>query len=272
MSDIPETKADPAGEISPLPEKKRRRISWVKALTLLGIVVVLTCFILPDMYRARIVGNISRSNANLKQLGRAVKQYNAAFGQLPMGTVPNSQLKSDERLSWIVSLLPYLDQAPLYNQINQEKSWNAPLNAPYTSTSIPMLLNPGQTNVPRPDGFGVTHYIGVAGVGEDAATSPPYDKLGAFGYDRKVRINDITDGLSNTIIIAEALPDFGPWAQGGTSTIRVLTAKPYLNDPHNTRIQVLLGDGAVRGISQQIDPAVFEAHLTIHGNEIVGGF
>ncbi|MES2793146.1 MAG: hypothetical protein V4719_26280 [Planctomycetota bacterium] len=66
MSDIPETNADPAGEISPLPEKKRRRITWVKALTLLGIVVVLTCFILPDMYRARIVGNISRSSANLK--------------------------------------------------------------------------------------------------------------------------------------------------------------------------------------------------------------
>ncbi len=189
-----------------------------------------------------------------------------------MGTVPNSQLKPDERLSWIVSLLPYLDQALLYNQIHQEQTWNAPVNAPYTSPSIPMLLNPGQTTVARPDGFGVTHYIGVAGVGEDAATSPPYDKLGAFGYDRKVKIRDVADGLSNTIIIAEAFPDFGPWAQGGTSTIRALTMKPYINGPHKTGIQVLLGDGAVRRISQQVDPAVFEALLTIHGNEIVGGF
>lgn len=125
----------------------------------------------------------------------------------------------------------------------------------------------------------MTHYVGIAGVGKDAATLPLSDKrVGAFGCDRNARFKDVTDGLSNTMFVTDASRSFGPWSRGGTATIRALTTKPYINGPdgiggpHFGIIQVLLGDGAVRAISTNIDPATFEALATIHGGEVLGEF
>jgi hypothetical protein len=69
----------------------------------------------------------------------------------------------------------------------------------------------------------------------------------------------------------------GPWAQGGHATIRALTTKPYINgedgigSPHVGGFHVLMGDGAVRFVSQNIDEKVLEALATRAGGETIGG-
>ena len=85
-----------------------------------------------------------------------------------------------------------------------------------------------------------------------------------FGYNRKTRLRDITDGTSNTVMISEASKDYGAWSAGGTATIRSLTKKPYINGPDGIGgpfpggCHMLMGDGSVRFVSQNIDPKTME--------------
>ncbi len=243
-----------------------------------GVVAVMIALLLPAVQQAREAARRSQSKNNLKQLALSLHNYHDTNNQLPPGTRPNPKLKPEERLSWIVDILPYLDQAPLFNKVDMKAGWKDKSNET-VKTPLAILLNPSQSSPSVRDGYGVTNYVGIAGLGKDAATLPITDnKVGMFGYDRVVRFRDVTDGLSNTMMITDASKDFGPWAQGGTATIRALTTKPYINgpdgigSPHVGMINVLLGDGSVRAVSQNIDPKVFEALSTIHGGEDMGEF
>ena len=244
-----------------------------------GVVAVLVALLLPAVQQAREAARRSQSKNNLKQLGLAMHNFHDTANKLPVGTHPNPKLKPEERLSWMVDILPYMDQAGIYNKIDFKKGWNDKANEQFTKVSIPSYLNPSQSSPPRADGFGVTHYVGIAGIGKDAPTLPITDnQVGIFGYDRAVDFSKVTDGLSNTMMITDGSKDFGPWSQGGAATIRSLTTKPYINGPdgiggpHAGVIQVLMGDGSVRAISVNIDPKTFEALATIHGGEEVGDF
>ncbi len=143
---------------------------------------------------------------------------------------------------------------------------------------LDVLTNP---DIPQPvveiddRTFGATHYVGLAGVGKDGPTLPVTDpRAGVFAYGRKTRIADIHDGTSNTAMFSEASSDFGPWGAGGRATIRALTQKPYINGPDGIGssfpggCNVGMCDGSVRFVSENIDPAVMEAIVTIRGGEV----
>ena len=73
--------------------------------------------------------------------------------------------------------------------------------------------------------------------------------------------------------------DHGPWSGGGYSSVRAFTEQPYLHGPDNIGnpwtsrgTEVLLGDGAVRTLSNDIDPTIIEAMSTIAGGEAVDDF
>ncbi|MDB5388074.1 MAG: hypothetical protein JWM11_3720, partial [Planctomycetaceae bacterium] len=145
---------------------------------------------------------------------------------------------------------------------------------------LQVFVNPGQSLTLDPSGYAPTTYVGMAGVGKDAATLEIDDpKAGIFGYDRQTRVTDIKDGMSNTMLVTEVYQDFGPWGRGGRATIRGLTAKPYINGPDGIGrgkgsggVHVLMADGSVRFISENIKPEVFEALATMAGGEDVGEF
>jgi prepilin-type processing-associated H-X9-DG protein len=88
----------------------------------------------------------------------------------------------------------------------------------------------------------------------------------------------VTDGFSNTIGVTEASQGYGSWGAGGKSTLRSLTRKPYINGPDGIGspfpggLNVLMLDGSVRFLSENIDPEVMEALVTIHGGEVIGDF
>lgn len=235
---------------------------------------VLTALLLPAIQAAREAARRTQSANNLKQIGLALHNFYDVNGKLPEGAIPNDDLELEERLSWYVALLPYIDEAPLWNQINMKKSWNGDDNAVSSETLIPSFLNPS-TGVEFVNGYAATSYVGIAGLGEDGPNLDVDEKgAGMFGYNRATRFRDVTDGLSNTFMVGEA--DEVPWASGRQS-IRPFTDKPYIkgrdgfsgNHPGGT--QFLLGDGSVRFVSENIDPSVVEALTTIQGGEQIGG-
>lgn len=239
-----------------------------------GIAVAL---LLPAVQAAREAARRTQSANNLKQIGLAMHNYHDTFGHFPAGDIPNDNLAEDERLSWIVSILPYLEQAALYNQIDAKSTWNSNSNRRWTSVAVPVLLHPG-INLPQVGDAGATHYVGLAGLGEKGPTLASNEKgAGMFAYGKPRRFRDILDGTSNTVAVAEATDNPSPWAQAKGS-IRPLTQQPYLHGPDGIGgpsrggTNMLFGDGAVRFVSDNIDPRVMEALVTIAGGEVVDDF
>ena len=237
---------------------------------------ILVALLLPAVQQAREAARRTQSMNNLKQLGLAMHNYHDTYTKFPEGTIPNENLKPEQRLSWIVSLLPYFEQAALYDRIDMKKGWNDDANATFTQAKILVLQNPSVPSALTKAGYGTTHYLGIAGVGKDAPTLPvTHKRAGIFGINRSTHIRDIQDGTSNTIMIGEGGKDNKrPWA-GGSVTIQAFTKKPYINGPDGFAGNHVGGsifgfaDGSVRFISEKVDPSVIEAAATIRGGEVV---
>ena len=123
-------------------------------------------------------------------------------------------LKPETRLSWIAELLPYLGHADWH--VEPGYDWNNSHNQPVTKRPLPEVVNPAFGPATSPDGYPVTHYVGVAGVGEDAAQLPAdHARAGMFGYGRQTRQQDLVRGGANTIAVLGVQDQCGPWAQGG---------------------------------------------------------
>ncbi len=236
--------------------------------------------LLPAVQQAREAARRSQSKNNLKQLGLAVHNYADTFNELPPGTHPNEKLKVEKRLSWIAKILPFIEQQAVFERIDFDAAWDSNENQDNVSVTIQTLINPGVADAPKEGVSAPTHYVGIAGVGEDAPTlAVNHKRAGMFGYNRVTKFQNVTDGLSNTFMVSEANKDFGNWAAGGKDTIRALTKKPYINGPDGLGgpwstpgCHFLLGDGSVRFVSENIDASLMEALSTIAGGEVVGDF
>lgn len=239
-------------------------------------VPVLVALLLPAVQSAREAARRTQSKNNLKQLGLAMHNYHDVFSHFPAGTQQGTDLEPEERLSFLYAVLPFMDQAPLYNQIVPlaKQSWNSPQLEKLTSTVVPTLVHPSSPNrIPA-----ATSYVGIAGVGEDAAELPlPHERAGVFGINRKTRIRDITDGTSNTVMISESNQQDIPWA-AGSRTLKSLTQEPYINGPDGIGgpspggCNMLMADGSVRFVSENVDPEVMRRLAAMADGKPVGGF
>ena len=233
----------------------------------------------------------------IHELGDAVIKYTESHaGQFPRGTIERKipptragrPYEPKQRISWFAELLPYLgsEQAFLSNGIDREKSWNDPANLAAAATLVPQFLNPNYPphtwwvrypTIMQPTA--ATHYVGIAGIGADAAEYSANDpatakKLGVFGYDRTTRVQDITDGVSNTILMAQVPPTYKrPWMAGGGSTVEGVLEKdsvrPFVSpQPDGKRgTLVVMADGSVRFVAENVKDEIFKALCTIKGGE-----
>ncbi len=172
---------------------------------------------------------------NLRQIGQALEMYQDHHDKTyPPGTLPNPDLKPDERLSWLAGILPYVGRKgmsaqkwqSLVDSIHPKQGWQAPVHEIDRTSNVHTYLCPG---CPRKDRrAGLTDYIGLAGEGDNAATLPrKAPKAGFFGYNRIVTAKEMEIRRSTTLIVTETTRDNGPWIAGGPPTVRGL-------DPEDT--------------------------------------
>lgn len=177
----------------------------------------------------------------------------------------------EQRLSWLVELLPYLENETLYKQFRMEGGYGENLGP--AKSEIAVFRCPG-SDEPQWVESG-THYVAISGIGLDAAHRPAgAPDNGFMGYDRVTTPAMITDGMSNTIALMETRRDLGPWARGGNSNVRCfdpsnqatkLAELPF--GGHRANWKVAFADGSVRTISASVEPHVLAAALTIAGGE-----
>ena len=98
--------------------KRRGGFTLIELLVVIAIIAVLIALLLPAVQQAREAARRTQCKNNLKQIGLALHNYESTFGRLPPGTFGGMGTCNDDGLAWSFSILPYLDQAPLYNQID----------------------------------------------------------------------------------------------------------------------------------------------------------
>jgi hypothetical protein len=219
-----------------------------------------------------------------------------AAGQWPPGAFPRQgkiKLRTDhepgQRISWMAGLLPYLGRHELYQKIHFNTSWRDPGNWMAGRTLVPEFMDPTYPLSARfashpdvPMDLAATHYVGIAGVGEEAADYPRNDpafdlKRGIFAYDQSATLDEVRKGRgwSSTILLIQVPHDskvgVTPWIAGGGSTVRGVPEEksiaPFLlyNDKKNAKngTYAVMADGNVRWIDAKISDEVFKAMCTV---------
>jgi hypothetical protein len=194
-----------------------------------------------------------------QSLAEWVLAYRDRHGHFPIENPLSRPLPPEERLGWIAALAA--DHEPSGPQPQWDRPIGDPLNSRFVRRRLDVLLTP--RGAPAANGLPATHYVGVAGVGADAALLPKdHPRAGIFGENRATTIGDVRDGLANTLLIVGVASRPVPWAVGGGATIRGLTAEPYINGPDGfgtgqpDGMYVALADGSVRFISKDAAPVI----------------
>jgi len=154
-------------------------------------------------------------------------------------------------------ILPFVEQARLYNQIDFNQPWTDPANQRLFQQEIPTYLNPAIEEKVSPEGFGLSHYVG-----------------NEFFLKKNtgIKIRDITDGTANTIMALETGENCKLWEDPASiaNPGDVLGSSKKSSFPGGNHI--LLSDGKVRFVSKDIDPKILKALSTPNGSEEIGGF
>ncbi len=308
----------------------RRGFTLIELLVVIAIIAILIALLLPAVQQAREAARRSQCQNNLKQIGLAFHNYHDTHKVFPPGFVgsetltwvtPGVTATGDNGTGWAwgTFLLPYIDQAPLYNQLSPGVATAAcPDGAlcPHDANRLALLRtglpayvcpsDPHPSITENPTGnngsrvkdtrtsnasvaIGLSNYLASAGTGGLNCSNANTAVSGAFFNCSRTRVRDVTDGMSNTIFVMERDTVMHSGLAAGCSNDRHMggnwagisypgcdngnynyyTVLSYIQGTfgevngsacrwdrresasmHEGGIQVLMGDGAVRFVSE----------------------
>jgi prepilin-type N-terminal cleavage/methylation domain-containing protein len=192
------------------PPETRPGFTLIELLVVIAIIAVLVGLLLPAVQQVRDAAMRMQCQNNLHQLALALHQYHDTNRSLPPGW---RSLGNPDRMrysGWTLSVFPFLEQEAIF-QISRAAYFADPNpfhNPPHIglSTPLPVLACPTDPRAPGPQTSQVTNelvalmcYLGVSG--RDGSTHD-----GVLYQDSQVRLGDIADGTSNTLMLGERPP------------------------------------------------------------------
>jgi hypothetical protein len=251
------------------------------------------------LVRARGEADLANTAPRYHQLAEALMRYVDKNKHFPRGTVTRKDVDfraPQNRVSWMADLLPYLQDVSVGNAaVDPDVDWFVGKNLPIAKMVVPHYVVRGRdtafrSTYPALDGeFGVTHFVGMAGIGLDAASYRSDDtddavkkKIGIFGYDRVTKLDDIPKGRRDKVIALIQVPAEyrSPWMAGGGATVRGISddekgcVLPFISTTYKDQrgTFAIMADGKVRFISANIDAALFRSMCAINGPEKIDNF
>ena len=186
----------------------------------------------------REFANVPDASQNLRNLTLSLLNYESAFQQFPNQAIYAAD-NVTPLLSWRVSLLPFLGHQNLYDQFRLDEAWNSPHNASLISQ---MPIEFAHEDVAD----GLTNFLGVAGP----------DTLFEIGPNANVSLNQLVDGLQNTLAIVAADADQAVvWTRPADFTFDAADPSAGLGELDGSSFQASFVEGFVATISNSVSDA-----------------
>lgn len=292
---------------------RRKGFTLIEMLVVIAIISLLVGLLLPAVQQARDAARRTQCKNNMRQQGLSLFNYHDAFRLFPPGYLyrPGQSKENAAGFGWGAMILPFLDQTALYRQFNWDVAiWDvananqrtaslATFKCPSDSVSSNGFLEMG----PAPEKYAMASYVACFGPPDlDAA---PEQRDGMFSRNSRTQASEVTDGLSNTLMVGERMN--GPfrtavsrsphnsyqttWAgavrqwddpsddhghmvlfQTGHAPNSPLSDERDVSARHIGFAQFLLADGSVRIIGENIDFGVYQNLSTRAGGEIIAEY
>ena len=155
-------------------------------------------------------------------------------------------------LSWRVQILPFIEEAPLYKEFHLDEPWDSEHNKPLIANMPRIYGNPSRPMDSK------TNYLVPVGPGT------------VFEGDKGLKISQITDGTSNTILAVEANEDRAViWSKPDDLPVNLEKPLTGLGGLRPSGFQAIFCDGSVRLISNSSDLQALKALFTYAGGDNV---
>jgi prepilin-type N-terminal cleavage/methylation domain-containing protein/prepilin-type processing-associated H-X9-DG protein len=288
--------------------RARRGFTLIELLVVMAIIGILAALVLPAVQAVRETSRRTHCMNNLRQVGLAVLQFELSNKDLPPGWISDTPLDRPG-WGWATFALPFIEETNLWNKIDYNVQFSLPAMLPARTTVISVFQCPSDTGpliskldfipedpLPYQSGFlhdppdteidldvSKSNYSGVFGSNEfepDASRGN-----GVFFRNSHIRLKEITDGLSHTIIVGERRGDRGTVTWVGVeplvqdSVARIVSTTRYppnqpdwrfedFSSPHPAGVNFVFADGSTRLISNTITEPDFQNLATRNGGEI----
>ena len=227
-------------------QKPAEGFTLVELLVVIAIIGILVALLLPAVQAAREAARRMSCSNNMKQIGLAMHNYHDTYKTFPFGEGARpirggAYASAWNGPNWRVAILPFIEQAPMYDQLDFNITFDAcrpgfrnTTNAVLSGYTVPVYRCPssslkinGSNVAPSPtnnnrDNAQLIDYVGISGsapTGNPNSVTAPFPTYGACtgttGYggiycsngtmvpNQEIKFADITDGTSSTLLVAE---------------------------------------------------------------------
>lgn len=201
------------------PTNRRTGFTLIELLVVIAIIAILIALLVPAVQKVREAAARTQCLNNLKQWGLAMQSHHDSYKKFPFGS------RNNPRQTWVMYLWPFVDQTMLTTGLdyNTQQFYTAPATIAntmngLTGRSVPIYYCPSDNPGKDQYGFAVAQYCRTRGnyvvnwgnVNYDTAPpatgrAPFYHVNGSRSTPGYAKIAQITDGTSNTLLMAEYL-------------------------------------------------------------------
>jgi prepilin-type N-terminal cleavage/methylation domain-containing protein/prepilin-type processing-associated H-X9-DG protein len=262
----------------------------IELLVVMAIIGVLMALLLPAVQSARSAARRTQCLNNMMQVGLGLQNYESAWESFPPGVVnstgPIANTAQGYHFSWIVQLLPFLEQNSTAGHLNFERGVYDASNLTVRQVRLKTMICPQDSGPSVIDGIAQSSYAG-----NYHHTEAPIDvtNSGVLFLNSAIRSEDIEDGASNTIAFGEKVIGGGDlgWASGTRATLRNgatslrggaagVVATAAVPDPvggfsshHIGGANFAFADGHVQFLNQNTPVNLLQSYLNRHDGELI---
>lgn len=221
--------------------RRPRGFTLVELMAVLAIIMMLIGLLMPAVVRARESARRLQCQNHLMQIGLALNNYANTHGVLPPGTsnatgpISSKENVASYHMSWIVQILPFLEQSIAFQHIDFSSSIYSPENTPIRARVVTILLCPSDSGEKYGStGAAITNYCGIH---NDVEAPIDVNQNGVLFLNSAIRHDQITDGGSNMIFVGEVMSQRGTelgWMAGTRSSLRNAVIQEGASDASQT--------------------------------------